>query len=177
MQNIEFKAELRDLEAARYQCDVLGAQYIGRLRQTDTYYKVVDGRLKRREAPGEPTEWIYYHRPDRVNPKMCNYSILTEDQAQRRWGTKRLRAWLTVAKRRELWMVEEVRIHLDDVDRLGRFIEFEAVVSREFDVQACHRAVEELRRIFAMTMGEPVAPSYSDLMAQLLAEESDGVTE
>ncbi len=171
MQNIEFKAELRDIEAARRQCDVLGAQCIGRLRQTDTYYKVVDGRLKRRVAPGEPTEWIYYHRPDRVTPKMSNYSILTEDQAQRRWGTKRLRAWLTVTKTRELWMVEEVRIHLDDVDRLGRFIEFEAVVSREFDVQACHQAVGELRRVFAMTMGEPVGPSYSDLMAQVLTEE------
>ena len=170
MQNIEFKAELRDIEAARRQCDVLGAQYIGRLRQTDTYYKVVDGRLKRRVAPGEPTEWIYYHRPDRVTPKMSNYSILTEDQAHRRWGTKRLRAWLTVTKTRELWMVEEVRIHLDDVDRLGRFIEFEAVISREFDVQACHRAVGELRQLFAVTMGEPVSTSYSDLIAQLLTE-------
>ena len=45
MQNIEFKAELRNLEAARAQCKALDAQRIGLLRQTDTYYKLPDGRL------------------------------------------------------------------------------------------------------------------------------------
>ena len=79
MQNIEFKAELRDLEAARAQCSALGAQRIGLLRQTDTYYQLADGRLKRRKAPGEPTVWIFYHRPDRTGPRMSNYSLLTEE--------------------------------------------------------------------------------------------------
>ncbi len=171
MQNIEFKAELRDPEAARRQCKLLGGQYIGQLRQADTYYRLVDGRLKKREAPGEPTEWIYYHRPDRVTPKMSNYSILSNDQARRRWGAKHLRAWLTVLKTRELWMIDDIRVHLDQVDRLGSFIEFEAVVSRTFDVRACHEAIGRLREVFAMTMGEPVATSYSDLLAQVLAEE------
>ena len=171
MRNIEFKAELRDLAAARRQCKVLGGQRIGQLHQTDTYYKLVDGRLKKREAPGEPTEWIYYHRPDRVTPKMSNYAILTEAQAARRWGTKGLRTWLTVTKTRELWMIGNVRIHLDEVEGLGRFIEFEAVVSREFDEKACHEAVNTMRTAFAVTMGEPVGTSYSDLLAQSMGDQ------
>ncbi len=168
--NIEFKAELRDPVVARRQCAVLGAQRIGTVCQTDTYFKLHEGRLKKREAPGEPTEWIYYHRRDIIRPRMCNYSILTDKQAQRRWGTDNLRSWLKVAKTRELWMLDNVRINLDEVDRLGVFIEFEAVVSKLHDVQECHKIINHLRRTFGLTMGEPVGPSYCDLMAQVLED-------
>lgn len=170
MHNIEFKAELRDAIAARRQCSLLGAQQMGTLRQTDTYYKLVDGRLKKREAPGEPTEWVYYHRRDIVRPCMCNYSILSDAQAKRRWGTRSLRAWLKVVKTRELWLLNNVRIHLDEVENVGTFIEFEAVVSGDCDVQECHKVINRLREVFGPAMGEPVAASYSDLMAQVLAE-------
>ena len=74
MQNIEFKAELRDIDAARIQCTVLDARHIGQLRQTDTYFRMPDGRLKKREdcwrAPAvdllpprrtHPTETVELH--------------------------------------------------------------------------------------------------------------------
>jgi len=170
MQNIEFKAELRDLEAARAQCTALGAQLLGTLRQRDTYYRLTDGRLKRREAPGEPVEWIYYHRRDRITPRMSNYSVLSEAQARRRWGTESLRPWVIIEKSRELWMLENVRIHLDRVQKLGEFLEFEAIVSREFDVKECHMAVEYLRQQFAPILGEAISVSYSDLAAAQMEE-------
>ena len=140
------------------------------LEQTDTYFKMADGRLKRREAPGEPTEWIYYHRRDIVRPRMSSYSILTDGQAKRRWGTHSLRAWLQVVKSRELWMLENVRIHLDEVRKLGSFIEFEAVISEDHDTRECHDTIRYLREVFGPTLGEPVAASYCDLMAQMGSE-------
>ena len=172
MHNIEFKAELRDREAAWRQCSLLGAEHIGTLHQTDTYYKLHDGRLKKREAPGEPVEWIYYQRRDIVRPRMSHYFILTDTQAKRRWGTHSLRAWIQVVKSRDLWMLENVRIHLDDVERLGSFIEFEAVVTKDCDIKACHEAINHLRAVFGPTMGEPLGPSYSDLMAQTLNDDA-----
>ena len=172
MQNIEFKAELRNLEAARRQCKLIGAERIGHLRQVDTYFRLADGRLKRREAPGEPVEWIFYHRPNRVSPKMSNFTILTDEQARRRWGTKSLKPWLVIQKSREIWMVDEVRIHVDEVTDLGAFIEFEAMVTRSLDVKACHEAIAELRSIFQPLMGEPISVSYSDLMQQGMAEKT-----
>ena len=173
MHNIEFKAELRDPIAARQQCKVIGAQLIGTLRQTDSYFRLADGRLKRREAPGEPIEWIYYHRKDAVRPRLCNYSILTEEQATRRWGTQSLKHWLNVVKTRELWLLDNVRIHIDDVDQLGTFLEFEAIVSKERDVKECHMALQHLREVFGPTLGEAVATSYSDLMAQIVSAAAD----
>ncbi len=134
---------------------------------------MTDGRLKKREAPGEPTEWIYYHRRDIVRPRMCSYAILSDAQAKRRWGSRSLRAWLKVAKRRELWMLENVRIHIDEVLRLGSFIEFEAVITKDHDTRNCHQMIGCLRETVGPTMGEPVGPSYCDLMAQVLAEEDE----
>ncbi|MHC5005056.1 MAG: class IV adenylate cyclase [Planctomycetota bacterium] len=164
MKNIEFKAELRDLEAARRQCALIGAERIGHLRQKDEYFRLAHGRLKRRTAPGEPVEWIRYERDNRVTPRASEYDILSEQQARRRWGTHSLRPWLTVLKTRELWMLDGMRIHLDEVDELGVFIEFEAMVSPGFDEAACRRAVDELRETFGPLLGEPVAVSYSDLL-------------
>ncbi len=166
MHNIEFKAELRNPSAARAQCKVLGAARMGILQQTDTYFRLADGRLKRREAPGEPIEWIFYHRRDIVRPRMCDYAILSDAQARRRWGTQSLKEWVCVVKRRELWLLDNVRIHLDSVRGLGEFIEFEAVVSAEHDTKSCHKKINQLREVFGPTMGEPVGPSYSDLAAQ-----------
>jgi adenylate cyclase, class 2 len=170
MQNIEFKAELRNLAAARRQCELLDAQCVRQMQQTDTYFRLPDGRLKKREVPGELVEWIFYHRQDRVSPRMSNYTILNNEQARRRWGTQSLKPWLTVVKTRELWMLGDVRIHLDEVEELGTFIEFEALVSRRFDVKMCHEAVRSLRETFSPLLGESISKSYSDLVEQTLAE-------
>jgi adenylate cyclase class 2 len=164
MQNIEFKAELRDIEAARQQCRLVGAELLQRLRQRDTYFRMADGRLKKREIDGKRVQWVYYHRPDRVSPRMSNYTLLTDVQAKRRWGTRNLKPWLMVEKTREVWIVDDVRIHLDDVKDLGTFIEFEALVSRRFNVTACHEAIARLREAFMPLMGEPISVSYSDLL-------------
>ena len=172
MQNIEFKAELRNIEAARQQCRLLDAQHAGRFTQRDTYFRMADGRLKRREIDGKAMQWVYYHRPDRVSPRMSNYTILTDVQAKRRWGTRSLRPWLVVDKSRDLWILGEVRIHLDDVKGLGTFLELEAVVSRRFNVKACHEAIARLRESFAPLLGEPISVSYSDLMQMQLADAS-----
>ena len=170
MQNIEFKAELRNLDAARQQCVLLKAQCEERCKQRDTYYRMADGRLKKRETPGKAIQWVYYHRPDRISPRMCNYTILTDAQAKRRWGTRSLRPWLVVEKTREVWLFGDVRIHLDEVKDLGAFIEFEALVSRRFNVKACHEAVARLRDAFAPVLGEPISASYSDLLQMQLAD-------
>jgi adenylate cyclase class 2 len=163
--NVEFKAELRDPEAARAQCKVLGGQFIGVMQQTDVYYRMPEGRLKRRTCPGEPTEWIEYRRPDRAAASTSNYAIYSDDQAQRRWGSMSLREWVTVRKSRELWMIDDVRVHLDDVETLGRFLEFEAIIGRIYDEREAYMAVAELRDMFKLVLGESISASYCDLIA------------
>ena len=102
----------------------LGGNHDVTLQQVDTYYRLPDGRLKRRESPGLATQYIHYYRDDDFRPRVSDYTIYTEDQARTRWGMVSLREWLIVVKTREVYLIDNVRIHLDRVRDLGDFIEF-----------------------------------------------------
>jgi adenylate cyclase class IV len=166
MQNVEFKAELRDPALARTIAAAIGATPIATLLQTDTYYRHPQGRLKKREVPGEPAEWILYERADLTGPRLSRFTIYTDAEARERFAPGQLTPWVVVRKSRDLYMHRNVRIHLDQVVGLGDFIEFEALVSARHDVPACQAALADLRRAFAPAMGEPIAVGYSDLLAE-----------
>lgn len=91
--------------------------------------------------------------------------MYSERQAKERFGEQELPIWLIVRKVRELYILENVRIHLDRVENLGDFIEFEAIVSRTQNVAKCHRDLASLRERFGPALGEPIAASYSDMLA------------
>lgn len=181
MRNIEYKAELRDPDLARAIAKEIGASLVVRAQQTDTYYSVTTGRVKKREAVAidravatpEPVEYIVYDRANRVDLRPSDFSILTEPELRARFGQAPLPVWLTVTKIRELWMYRSVRIHLDKVDHLGWFFEIESLISKpEFEPHA-RTLADQLRATFAPALGEAVAGSYSDLLAQHHDLESD----
>jgi adenylate cyclase class IV len=165
MNNVELKAELRDLAIARATCRAIGASFILAFEQTDTYFRIPHGRLKKRETDGEPPEYIFYERPNRAGPKLSQFTIYTEEAALERFGREPLPVWVTVRKRRELWMYGNVRIHLDNVEGLGKFLEFEALVSRDHNIAKCQESVAELRAKFQPVLGELIDCGYSDLLA------------
>jgi adenylate cyclase class IV len=166
MQNIEFKAELRDLDLARTICHAIAATHIASLEQTDTYYRIADGRLKKREAIGEPAEVIFYRRDNRATVRPSEFTILTEAEAQLRYGTQPLHIWVVVRKTRDLWLSGATRIHLDRVEGLGTFIEFESLVSRTNPASSAHEHVAALREQFRPAMGGAIDCSYSDMLAR-----------
>lgn len=165
MQNVEFKFELRDAELARLICARNDARHVGTFEQRDTYYRVGDGRLKKRETAGESAEYIFYHRPNRARAKLSHFTIYSEQEAKARFGERPLPVWLIVNKRREVWMWNGVRIHLDFVEQLGCFFEAEALVMPARHVGECHRLLAEIKEAFAPALGEAVAVGYSDMLA------------
>ena len=165
MQNVEFKSELRDPSLARTICSSLGAIHADTLLQTDTYYRVPDAKLKKRETVGRPTEFVFYTRASRTKPKISNFMIYSEQQAAERFGTSPLPVLMVVKKSRELWVYQGVRIHLDNVESLGWFVEFEALVTPERNLARCHELMDTLRRAFHPAMGEAIAVGYVDLLA------------
>jgi predicted adenylyl cyclase CyaB len=72
-----------------------------------------------------------------------------------------------VRKQREVWMYENVRIHLDRVEQLGTFIEFEAVMGEgedDDDEGASLARLERLSALLGVHEEDQVAGSYSDLV-------------
>jgi adenylate cyclase class 2 len=66
-----------------------------------------------------------------------------------------------VVKRRRLLLWENVRIHLDEVQQLGAFIELEAVAPPDSDLTHEHRLVAELREALGITDERLVALGYA----------------
>lgn len=71
---------------------------------------------------------------------------------------------VVVAKQRQLFIWEgSVRIHLDAVEGLGSFIEFEAVAGSGSDLSHEQAQVASLRKAFEIKDGEVIGGSYCDL--------------
>ena len=166
MQNVDFKCELRDPELARIALNKLGAQFVNTVTQQDTYYRVPDGRLKKREVDGEPAEYIYYHRLNRPQPTLSHFTVYTEEQVRTRFGTKPLPVWLVVNKTRDIFLLRGTHIHIDNVQDLGYFLEVDALVSANQHVGRCHRLIGKIRDLLGPALGEPIATSYADLIQQ-----------
>jgi adenylate cyclase class IV len=168
VKNIEYKAELLNLETARSIARAIGAREVAFLDQTDEYFPVAEGRLKRRternaETGAERREWIWYARSDKVQARTSLWTRLDDRQVEVRWPNLVRKVKHFIKKRRELWDYEGVRIHIDSVLGLGNFVEFEGVVDSSGDPTRVRGTVEELIRVFKPVLGEPVSVSYADM--------------
>ena len=106
-----------------------GAEARGTDTQTDTYFRVPRGRLKLREGTIE-NALIAYERPDEPSARACDVRLteLTPDAARalRELLEAALSVRVRVRKRREIYFADNVKLHLDQVDGLGTFVEIEA---------------------------------------------------
>lgn len=176
MQNLELKAELRDPLVARAALARLSASHIADIHHTDTCFRVPHGRLKRRETTGEEgaeTEYIFYHRRDEPGPRISQFSIYDLPTARERFGLVDPPPWVVVRKRRQTFMYRNVRIHLDEVDGLGTFLELEALVSAAHPLDRCRETLAQVRQAVQPALGELIAVSYADLLATAGPEEAE----
>jgi adenylate cyclase, class 2 len=146
-------------------CKALGAQAHGVLIQRDTYFYAPHGRLKLREEEGATPHLIAYERPDQAGQRASSYWIAHVDRVDEMKATlsSALGIKVVVAKRRCLFLWKEVRIHLDEVEGLGNFIEFEAVAPDGSDLSREEAHVAAMRREFAVDDSDLIDGSYCDL--------------
>jgi adenylate cyclase class 2 len=163
--NVELKARDPDRERSLATCDDIGAEPHGVLVQRDTYFQVPQGRLKLREEKGARPHLIAYERPDRVGERESRYRIIEvgEPGELRAALNTALGVRAVVAKERRLFLWQGVRIHLDRVDGLGDFIEFEAVADAGSDLSQEEARVASLRRALGIDEADLVAGSYCDM--------------
>lgn len=164
MRNIELKARLADRGAAELVCHSLGAADQGTIHQVDTYFQVPEGRLKLREATPGVTELVYYNRPDIAGPKGCDYLLEPVEPSMKDMLRQALGVLAVVDKSRQLFLWENVRIHLDRVEDLGPFIEFEAVLDEEHDEEDGFEKLRFLIGAFQIDDDAHEEYSYLELM-------------
>jgi adenylate cyclase class IV len=162
--NLELKARDPDPARSLAVCRELGAEDHGELWQRDTYFVVPQGRLKLREQRPGTAHLIQYDRTNRPEQRESRYRIAPVEDADTIAAllSAALAVRVVVTKRRRLFLHGPVRIHLDDVDGLGRFLEFEAVATPGSDL--AHERVLVARLRAAFTVGDDllVATGYAD---------------
>jgi predicted adenylyl cyclase CyaB len=163
--NIELKARLPSLEAARETAQRLATRRLGLLHQVDTYFHALHGRLKLRQIDGRAAELIAYHRGDATEARASDYTIapISNPETLKQALAAALGVRVVVDKTREVFLYHNVRIHLDQVRELGTFLEFEAVLDDKIDDAAGRAQVEWLCGQFDILPADHVACSYADL--------------
>ena len=131
-ENFEAKFDCDDLAEVERRAQQLGATFAGELLQTDTYFRVPQGRLKVREqrSPESNAELIEYYRDDSPQIRLSRYERTTLPDPQEALAGLTIRYGepsAIVRKRRRLYLLETARIHLDSVENLGQFVEIEVV--------------------------------------------------
>jgi len=162
--NIEAKSRCRDFASVRRQVARLGGRHKGVERQLDTYFFFPRGRLKLRETP-RGAYLIPYLRPDAAGPKRSDYALLPvpEPRQLKSLLSSMLGVEAVVDKRREIWLIGNVRVHLDRVRGLGSFLELEAVYVRPSRERAERARVARLLRELDVRPSELLRGSYREL--------------
>ncbi len=167
--NIELKARCSDLDRARDVIQRMGARFDRTMSQRDTYFHVAHGRLKLREiASGDDrsAELIWYERADAAVFRDSLYHVtpVAEAAVMKEALSCACSVRGEVGKSREVWLYGNVRIHLDRVEGLGTYIEFEAVMSDGEDDGPSRRRLEQLHAALRIEVGDHESRSYSDLL-------------
>ena len=164
--NIEVKARCGDHEPIRRRLVERNARFVGTDHQVDTYFAAKHGRLKLREGNIE-NALIFYERPDDQGPKQSDVTLYHPEPGSplKAILTQSMGVDIVVEKRREIYFIDNVKFHLDEVEGLGRFLEIEAIdVDGSIGVAELRRQCDEYVDLFAIAHGDLIETSYADLL-------------
>jgi predicted adenylyl cyclase CyaB len=165
--NLELKARLESLDTARQIAQRLATEQQPTQVQTDVYFHCRHGRLKLRHIQGGAAQLVSYTRPDQQEVALSRYRLaeVPDAAAVEQALTDALGVWLSVRKCREIYMYHNVRIHLDQVEGLGAFLEFEAVLGPTADEATSQQRLDYLSQQFGIRPESLIEHSYSDMLA------------
>jgi len=147
-----------------------GADYRGKDHQIDTYFKVDIGRLKLREGEIENT-LIRYHREEvkAIKQSKVIFQPLAQESVH---GLKDILSdaygqWKIVNKQRQIYFIDNVKFHIDEVEGLGAFMEIEAI---DEDGNRSSAVLESQCTQFVTLLGldttQLIDKSYSDMVPE-----------
>jgi len=166
--NIEIKAHATSFAQQLATGEKISDQALETLLQEDTFFNVPSGRLKLREFPDSPAMLIFYNRIDTQGPKLSDYHITETDDGkglksvlEKAYGVRAV-----VKKERSLYMSGRTRLHFDQVENLGDFIELEVVLSDDDSLEAGEAEAQDLMSKLNIQASDLIDVAYVDLLEQ-----------
>lgn len=164
--NVEIKARLADRPALVERVEAIADEGPTVLHQEDTFFPSPRGRLKLRRFADGRGELIYYRRPDATDPEESRFvrSPAADPASLAEALGRALGVRGVVRKKRTLYLVGQTRIHLDEVEGLGDFLELEVVLAPGDSKEAGHAVARELMERLEVDEDSLVARAYIDLL-------------
>jgi len=164
--NIEIKARITDFSKQCEKAGKLSGQPPQKIHQEDIFFTCPLGRLKLRIFSADRGELIYYERNNQAGPKQSNYLLTGTDDPEglknvlaSAWGIRGV-----VRKVRLLYLVGQTRVHLDRVENLGDFLEFEVVMRPDQTAEQGIEIAEAMMDAFEIRNEDLVDSAYIDLI-------------
>jgi predicted adenylyl cyclase CyaB len=164
--NVEIKAVLHDRARAIMWAEQRCNSGPETLRQEDVFFPCAGARLKLRILAPDHGELIRYQRTDAAEVRSSSYTIARtpDPQSLLQILTQILGTIGVVRKTRLLYLVGQTRVHIDQVEGLGDFLELEVVMredqSEDEGRQIAHGLLEEL----GIAQADLLAQAYVDML-------------
>ncbi len=164
--NIEIKARVSDLSGLRRKVRELAREPYKTFFQEDIFFTTRTGRLKLRILSENSGELIYYERSDSNEPRLSRYEIYKTSRPLelRQLLTSALGETITVRKNREVYLVEQTRIHIDEVENLGTFVELEVVLRHGQHPEEGRFIAKQLMNELGIDESHLIPHAYADLL-------------
>ena len=136
------------------------------ISQEDTFFVTSKGRLKLRLLAPDRAQLVYYERPDQDGPKRSDYFIFNTNDPENLKTTLSLSLGIrgVVRKTRYLYKVGQTRVHLDDVEGLGQFMELEVVLHDDQSDDEGQAIANDLMKKLGIGPTDLVDGAYMDLL-------------
>jgi predicted adenylyl cyclase CyaB len=166
--NIEIKARITDLKKIEDLVAALSDTPPQRLQQRDTFFRCEVGRLKLRETGAGESELIFYSRADVAGTKQSDYEIApVTDAAKLKSVLKQaFGETVVVEKTRLVSLIGQTRVHLDDVEGLGDFLELEVVLQEGQSPAEGHAIARDLMQRLGIQEEDLIAAAYADMLME-----------
>jgi len=160
--NLELKIKVESHIPFRKILNNTGAENRGVLKQKDVYYSVPSGLLKLRIENGDES-LIFYERDESGKKRWSDYRVIYfKSKNSEKIFSSLFETETVVEKKRELFLFDDTRIHLDTVKNLGKFLELETLVVRgKKDAQ---KRFDKIVELLKLDTSKQIRNSYRDLM-------------
>jgi predicted adenylyl cyclase CyaB len=162
--NLELKIHINSFYRLKNRLNKINAEFIGGLIQKDIYYKISNRLVKLRIENGQQS-LIKYFRDEKGKDRWSDYDVIkfTEGDTEK-FFNQLFDIDAVVKKKRLLYIYDNTRIHLDDVKKLGKFLELETLVLN--GLKDAKKRFNKIINLLELDLSSQIKKSYKNLMIE-----------
>ncbi|XP_062582629.1 uncharacterized protein LOC134244365 [Saccostrea cucullata] len=165
---VDVKAKIFDLEAFKEKVKVKSQSEGEVLVQEDIFFNVPQGRLKLRNTENKRSELCFYERPDQEEGKLSDFatSFISDPEGLKETLKRALGIKGILKKVRNYFQIGQTRIHVDQVEGLGNFMELEVELREGQSLEEGQEVAMALMEELGVPSDHLISVAYIDLLLQ-----------